>query len=95
MATISAASRRSGGGCAALLQLRVPAELRGQVLSLYAVTLIGVPSPAVLGAAYLAEMSNWSTTKAVLAGGMALVVMMVLLRRWVLHAEREPIGQAG
>jgi hypothetical protein len=58
MATISAASRRSGGGCAALLQLRVPAELRDRMVSLYTVTFIGVPSLAVLGAADLAERSN-------------------------------------
>ena len=95
MATISAASRRSGGGCAALLQLRVPAELRDQMVSLYTVMFIGVPSLAVLGAADLAERSNWSATKAVLAGGMAWVVLMVLLRRWVLRAGRESIGQAG
>ena len=64
-------------------------------MSLYTVMLIGVPSLAVPGAADLAERSNWSGTKAVLAGGMVLVVIMVLLRRWVLRAGRKPIGQAG
>ena len=45
-------------------------------MSLYTVTLIGVPSLAALGAAYLAARSNWSAPKAVLAGGVTLVAAM-------------------
>jgi MFS family permease len=39
---------------ATLIQLRVPGELRGRVMSLYAVTLIGLPSLGALGLASVA-----------------------------------------
>ncbi|GAC1520012.1 MAG: MFS transporter [Herpetosiphon sp.] len=41
---------------ATILQLRVPGDLRGRVVSLYAVTLIGAPSLGSLGAA---SMAHW------------------------------------
>jgi hypothetical protein len=40
---------------ATLIQLEVPGELRGRVMSLYAVTLIGLPSLGSLGVAALAK----------------------------------------
>lgn len=40
---------------ATLIQLEVPGELRGRVMSLYAVTLIGLPSLGALGVAALAK----------------------------------------
>jgi MFS family permease len=40
---------------ATMIQLRVPGELRGRVMSLYAITLIGLPSLGALGIAALAE----------------------------------------
>jgi MFS family permease len=39
---------------ATVIQLRVPGELRGRVISLYAITLIGLPSLGALGVAALA-----------------------------------------
>ena len=40
---------------ATVIQLRVPGELRGRVMSLYAITLIGLPSLGALGIATLAK----------------------------------------
>jgi MFS family permease len=40
---------------ATMIQLRVPGELRGRVMSLYAITLIGLPSLGALGVAALAD----------------------------------------
>ena len=40
---------------ATMIQLRVPGELRGRVISLYAITLIGLPSLGALGVAALAN----------------------------------------
>jgi MFS family permease len=40
---------------ATMIQLRVPGELRGRVISLYAITLIGLPSLGALGVAALAD----------------------------------------
>src|SRR4029077_10211161 len=40
---------------ATMLQLRVPGELRGRVMSLYAITLIGLPSLGALGVAAAAN----------------------------------------
>jgi len=40
---------------ATMIQLRVPGELRGRVMSLYAITLIGLPSLGALGIAALAD----------------------------------------
>jgi MFS family permease len=40
---------------ATIIQLRVPSELRGRVISLYAITLIGLPSLGSLGIARVAQ----------------------------------------
>ncbi|KPV47970.1 hypothetical protein SE17_40595, partial [Kouleothrix aurantiaca] len=40
---------------ATVIQLRVPGELRGRVMSLYAITLIGLPSLGALGVAAVAH----------------------------------------
>lgn len=40
---------------ATMIQVRVPGELRGRVISLYAITLIGLPSLGALGGAPLAD----------------------------------------
>ena len=40
---------------ATMIQLRVPGELRGRVMSLYSITLIGLPSLGALGVAALAD----------------------------------------
>lgn len=50
---------------ATIIQLRVPSELRGRVISLYAITLIGLPSLGSLGIARVAQdlgtaQSGWS-----------------------------------
>jgi MFS family permease len=43
---------------ATVIQLRVPRELRGRVISLYAITLIGLPSLGSLGIAKIAQDLN-------------------------------------
>jgi hypothetical protein len=51
---------------ATMIQLRVPGELRGRVMSLYAITLIGLPSLGALGVAAVADLlrsdapTSWS-----------------------------------
>ena len=77
---------------ATLIQLSVPQELRGRVMSLFTVTLIGLPSLAALGVSLLAEQSNWNAPKAVFAGGATLVVAIVLLSRPLLRAGQEPVA---
>lgn len=47
---------------ATVIQLRVPGELRGRVLSLYAITLIGLPSLGALGVAAVAQAFGTSAT---------------------------------
>ena len=71
---------------ATLIQLRVPGELRGRVMSLYTVMLIGIPSLAALGGSLLTEQPQWNAPRAILTGGAALCVVMVVLARVVLRA---------
>jgi hypothetical protein len=59
-------------------------------MSLYTLTLIGVPSLAALGVSLLAEQPRWDAPQAIFASGMTLVVVMVLTARSVLRAGREP-----
>jgi MFS family permease len=47
---------------ATVIQLRVPGELRGRVISLYAITLIGLPSLGALGVAALARALSAGAT---------------------------------
>lgn len=58
---------------ATMLQLRVPGELRGRVMSLYSVTLIGMPSLGGLGVAALAHSLSASAPSAGLAALLSLL----------------------
>ncbi len=58
---------------ATMLQLRVPGELRGRVMSLYSVTLIGMPSLGGLGVAALAHGLSASAPSAGLATLLSLL----------------------
>ena len=64
---------------ATFVQLSTPNELRGRVMSLYAITLIGLPSLGALGSGAVAEWLGGiaGAPRAVLAG--ALVVCLVLI----------------
>src|SRR5262245_48080843 len=73
---------------ATMIQLRVPGELRGRVMSLYAITLIGLPSLGALGVAALANTlgaegpSAWSR------------VLLVLLDALGVNALTSQLGAA-
>jgi len=63
------------------IQLSVPSEMRGRVMSLYAVTLIGLPSLGALGSGALAEWLGGleGAPHAVLLGAIILVVVLVFV----------------
>lgn len=68
------------------LQLTTPDDLRGRVMSLYAITLIGLPSLGALGVGSLAEWLGGlgGAPEAVLIGGaaMGLVVLLAAPTLW-------------
>jgi MFS family permease len=63
------------------IQLSVPNELRGRVMSLYTVTLIGLPSLGALGSGALAERLGGveGAPHAVLLGAVVLVIILILV----------------
>ena len=63
------------------IQLSVPNEMRGRVMSLYTVTLIGLPSLGALGSGALAEWLGGveGAPHAVLLGAIILVVILVFV----------------
>jgi len=65
---------------ATFLQLSVPNEMRGRVMSLYTVTLIGLPSLGALGIGAFAEWLGGveGAPKAVLMGAIILAVILLL-----------------
>jgi hypothetical protein len=66
---------------ATMLQLQVPRELRGRVMSLYTITLVGVASLGTLGSAAVAAAS--SAPKAYLEGTVLFAVIAVLAGDWL------------
>jgi hypothetical protein len=60
---------------ATLLQMRVPRELRGRVMSLYTITLIGISSLGALGSAWLAAATTPATAY---IGGAVLFALCAL-----------------
>ena len=64
---------------ATFIQLATPNELRGRVMSLYAITLIGLPSLGALGSGAGAEWLGGTTgaPRAVLAGAIVVCVMLI------------------
>ncbi len=73
---------------ATLIQLSVPNEMRGRVMSLYTVTLIGLPSLGALGSGAVAERLGGleGAPHAVLIGAIVLGVILLLVtpmfRKW-------------
>ena len=63
------------------IQLEVPNELRGRVMSLYTVTLIGLPSLGALGSGALADWLGGiqGAPRAVLLSAVAMGVVLVLV----------------
>ncbi len=62
------------------IQIMVPNELRGRVMSLYSITLIGLPSLGALGVGSVAEMLGGisGAPRAVLMGGTIVGVILVI-----------------
>jgi MFS family permease len=63
------------------IQFSVPNELRGRIMSLYTVTLIGLPSLGALGSGAVADWLGGipGAPRAILLGGIALVVILVFV----------------
>jgi MFS family permease len=63
------------------IQLSVPNDLRGRVMSLYTVTLIGLPSLGALGSGALAEWLGGveGAPHAVLLGAVILVIILIFV----------------
>jgi MFS family permease len=81
---------------ATFLQLEAPNELRGRVLSLYSITLIGLPSLGALASGALAEWLGGLSGApfAVLLGGvMALVIVLVLGRFFWSREMKTAVGE--
>lgn len=66
---------------ATFIQIEAPNELRGRVMSLYAITLIGLPSLGALGSGVIAEMLGGvsGAPRAVLIGGAALALVLAVV----------------
>jgi MFS family permease len=60
--------------CSTVMQLRVPAELRGRVMSLFVITLIGLPSLGSLALAFVAR--HTSAQRAVVLGAALFFVVL-------------------
>jgi MFS family permease len=81
---------------ATFLQLEAPNELRGRVLSLYSITLIGLPALGALASGALAEWLGGlsGAPYAVLLGGvMALVIVLVLGRIFWSREMKTAVGE--
>jgi MFS family permease len=65
---------------ATFIQIAVPNELRGRVMSLYSITLIGLPSFGAMGSGSLAELFGGisGAPRAVLIGGVIIGVILLL-----------------
>jgi len=66
-----------GTSIATLIQVNAPGRMRGRAMSLYTVTIIGVPSLGAMGTATVAELLG--VRDAVGYGAAALAVVVVLL----------------
>jgi MFS family permease len=70
---------------ATTIQLSIPNEMRGRVMSLYAITLIGLPSLGALGVGSAAELLGGisGAPRAVLAGAAIMGVVLLVFARYV------------
>ena len=71
---------------ATTIQVAIPNEMRGRVMSLYAITLIGLPSLGALGIGSGAELLGgvYGAPRAVLVGAIIMAVVLLLFARYVL-----------
>ena len=66
---------------ATFIQVEVPPELRGRIMSLYTITLIGFPSLGALGVGAIAELLGGipGAPRAVLMGGIIVGAVLLLV----------------
>lgn len=72
---------------ATFIQVEVPPELRGRIMSLYTITLIGFPSLGALGVGAIAELLGGipGAPRAVLMGGIIMGAVLLLLSPSLRH----------
>jgi len=75
---------------ATFLQVDAPPELRGRVMSLYAITLIGLPSLGALGTGAAAEQLGGTAgaPRAVLISAVALIAVIVAFAPFFIRQDR-------
>jgi MFS family permease len=73
---------------AATIQLRVPHELRGRVMSLYMLTIIGIPSAGAFLSGALADLFG---VQVAIATGAVLVIALVALNAFKNEELREAL----
>jgi MFS family permease len=74
--------------CSTVIQLRVPPTLRGRVMSLYVITLIGLPSLGSLSLAFLARHAG--APIAVRAGAIIFLACVIAVARPIMRRLRTP-----
>lgn len=77
-----------GTSIATLIQANAPGRLRGRAMSVYTITVIGVPSLGAMGTASVAEWLGPRTSVGLAAGLLALVSVWLLLQAPVLREAR-------
>lgn len=77
-----------GTSIATLIQANAPGRLRGRAMSVYTITVIGVPSLGAMGTASVAELLGPRTSVGLAAGLLALVSVWLLLQAPVLREAR-------
>lgn len=82
---------------ATFIQLDSPNELRGRMMSLYAITLIGLPSLGALGIGAFAEMLGGisGAPRSVLIGAALLGVILILVMPFFWHHNMEKYSEPG
>lgn len=78
---------------ATVIQLRVPGELRGRVMSLYAITLIGLPSLGALGIAAVAQ--RLGAPYAIVGGAVILLAVLFVLAPTMFPRRTDDPAPAG
>lgn len=74
-----------GTSIATLIQTNAPGRLRGRAMSVYTVTIIGIPSLGAMGTASVAELLGPRSSVALAAGLLALVSSWLILRSTTLR----------
>jgi MFS family permease len=90
------ASTVYGTMIATFIQVTVPNQIRGRLMSLYAITLIGLPSLGALGSGFLAQLLGGlqGAPRAVLIGGALVGVVLLSVASLFWKRELAPLGPA-